>query len=80
MWRRGFISRQLIAAIMELLNDVSGFNTKTNSNAGPVLKEALYNMILMITIFAPHIAEGFMSRLAAKDSLLITPGLNSMTK
>jgi len=46
-----------IAAIMELLNEINSFDKNKNKNAPPVLKEAIYNMIVLLTAFAPHIAE-----------------------
>jgi leucyl-tRNA synthetase len=46
-----------IAAIMELLNEVYAFDLDRNENAAGVLKEAVYNMIILLGIFAPHIAE-----------------------
>jgi leucyl-tRNA synthetase len=46
-----------IAAIMELLNEAYAFDLDKNENAAGVLKEAVYNMIILLGIFAPHIAE-----------------------
>lgn len=46
-----------IAAIMELLNEINGFDAAKNPNSSAVLKEAFSNLIIMIGIFAPHIAE-----------------------
>lgn len=46
-----------IAAIMELLNEISAFDAEKNTNSASVLKEAIYNMIVMLGIFAPHVAE-----------------------
>jgi leucyl-tRNA synthetase len=46
-----------IAGIMELLNEIYAFDVTKNANAAVVLKEAFSNMIILLGIFAPHIAE-----------------------
>jgi leucyl-tRNA synthetase len=46
-----------IAAIMELLNEAATFDPDKTENAAGVLKEAVYNIIILLGIFAPHIAE-----------------------
>jgi leucyl-tRNA synthetase len=46
-----------IAAVMELLNEVNSFDVDRNKYAGPILKEAIYNMIVLLSVFSPHIAE-----------------------
>ena len=49
-----------IAGLMELLNELSDFNADP-ATAGPadafVVKEALETLVLMLTPFAPHVAE-----------------------
>lgn len=46
-----------ISAIMELLNEIHQFDAAKNENAPVVLREAIENMILLISIFSPHISE-----------------------
>ncbi|MBN2134773.1 MAG: leucine--tRNA ligase [Acidobacteria bacterium] len=59
-----------IAAIMELLNEVSGFDSGKNPNAGPVLREALLNMVMMLAIFAPHISEELFSMITGEEFVI----------
>jgi len=61
-----------IAGLMELLNEVSDFNADP-AKAGPadtfVVKEALEALVVMLTPFAPHIAEEMWEALGREGGL-----------
>jgi len=59
-----------IAAIMELLNGLSSFQPKTDEDRA-ALKEALELTVLMVSPFAPHLAEELWSALG-KQGLVAT--------
>jgi leucyl-tRNA synthetase len=46
-----------IAAIMELVNTVSSFESKNDPAYAPVLKEAIDTVVLLLVPFVPHITE-----------------------
>ncbi len=46
-----------IAAIMELVNSISSFESKKDPSCAPVLKEALEAVVLLLAPFVPHITE-----------------------
>ncbi|MRR33390.1 leucine--tRNA ligase [bacterium] len=46
-----------IAAIMELVNAVSAFESRNDPACAPVLKEALESVVLLLAPFVPHITE-----------------------
>ncbi|MRR07672.1 MAG: leucine--tRNA ligase, partial [Deltaproteobacteria bacterium] len=46
-----------IAAIMELVNTISSFESKKDPSCAPVLKEALEAVVLLLAPFVPHIVE-----------------------
>jgi len=46
-----------IAAIMELVNSISSFESKKDPSSAPVLKEALEAVVLLLAPFVPHITE-----------------------
>ncbi|MDD2335421.1 MAG: leucine--tRNA ligase [Geobacteraceae bacterium] len=46
-----------IAAIMELVNSISSFDSKKDPSCAPVLKEALEAVVLLLAPFVPHITE-----------------------
>ncbi|MCI4625646.1 MAG: leucine--tRNA ligase [Candidatus Magnetoovum sp. WYHC-5] len=46
-----------IAALMELLNEVTAFSTPSNDKDWAVYAFALKNLVLLISPFAPHMAE-----------------------
>ncbi|MCX8030577.1 MAG: leucine--tRNA ligase [Thermodesulfovibrionales bacterium] len=57
-----------IAALMELLNEISTFEPKNEKDL-IVLSIAIKNILLMIAPFAPHIAEELWSRIGQKNSI-----------
>ncbi|MCX7913772.1 MAG: class I tRNA ligase family protein, partial [Thermodesulfovibrionales bacterium] len=61
-----------IAALMELANDMSTFNIKTDGDE-EVFSFAVKNIILMIAPFAPHIAEEMWQRIGKKNSIFEHP-------
>jgi len=62
-----------VAALMELLNELSAFKAEPNS-ASPeeafVVREALEALVVMLTPFAPHISEEMWESLGHKGGLL----------
>ncbi|MCL6472032.1 MAG: leucine--tRNA ligase [Firmicutes bacterium] len=59
-----------ISAIMELVNAMYKYNDKDKKHAG-VIKEAIDNLILMLSPFAPHIAEELWSNLGNRESVYL---------
>jgi leucyl-tRNA synthetase len=55
-----------IAAIMELLNTLQS----TEVSSGPVMKEALENMVLLLAPFVPHISEELWQLLGHENGLV----------
>ncbi len=62
-----------IAAIMELLNELNSFDHEKNRNAAPVVREAIYNMVLLLAVFAPHISEELYEQLGGEGFVLDHP-------
>lgn len=64
-----------IAAVMELLNDVSDYKTKvveagkTTSESKKVLKEAVKNMVVLLSPFAPHFTEELWTAMGYEGNL-----------
>ncbi|TYP57582.1 leucine--tRNA ligase [Thermosediminibacter litoriperuensis] len=56
-----------ISAIMEMVNGLN--SRKEESISGPVIKEALENLLVMLAPFAPHIAEELWERLGHEQSI-----------
>jgi len=54
-----------IAAVMELLNALQASDIKT-AQSGPVMKEALESMVLLLAPFVPHITEELWQQLGNK--------------
>ncbi len=54
-----------IAAVMELLNALQASDLKT-AQSGPVMKEALESMVLLLAPFVPHITEELWQQLGNK--------------
>lgn len=46
-----------ISAVMELLNILQGADLSSSPQRGPVMKEALESMVLLLSPFVPHITE-----------------------
>jgi len=46
-----------IAAIMELVNTITSFESKKDPACAPVLKEAIETVVLLLVPFVPHITE-----------------------
>lgn len=46
-----------ISAVMELLNTLQGADLSSSPQRGPVMKEALESMVLLLSPFVPHITE-----------------------
>jgi leucyl-tRNA synthetase len=57
-----------IAAVMELLNTVQASELST-PQSGPVMKEALESMVLLLAPFVPHISEELWQTLGHTDCL-----------
>ena len=57
-----------IAAVMELLNTLQAFDA-TTPQSGPIVKEALDSLILMLSPFVPHISEELWQHLGHTDRL-----------
>jgi len=62
-----------IAAIMELLNEIQSFKISESVESAKALKEAIYNMVLLLAIFAPHIAEELHELLGGNGFVLDHP-------
>ncbi|ADL07538.1 leucine--tRNA ligase [Thermosediminibacter oceani] len=60
-----------ISAIMEMVNALN--SRKEESISGPVIKEALENLLVMLAPFAPHITEELWERLGNKQSIHLMP-------
>lgn len=58
-----------IAALMELFNEISGYEDAANEDTG-VLRFSIKQLIVLISPFAPHIAEELWQQLGHKDSIL----------
>jgi leucyl-tRNA synthetase len=46
-----------IAAVMELVNAVQAFESKNDPHNGPVLREALESVVLLLAPFVPHVTS-----------------------
>jgi leucyl-tRNA synthetase len=57
-----------ISAIMELFNSLNGYKDKEGANLA-VIKEALQNMLILLTPFTPHICEELWHRCGYEDSI-----------
>ena len=64
-----------ISAIMELVNEFYDYGEKGSKTPGdiPILKEALESLVLILSPFAPHIAEELWERMGHKESLAHHP-------
>lgn len=62
-----------IAAIMELVNQLYGLEPLEETVSPSVLKEALGMTVLLVSPFAPHLAEELWEQLGHKQSVLETP-------
>jgi leucyl-tRNA synthetase len=58
-----------IAAIMELVNSISSFESKKDPSCAPVLKEALEAVVLLLAPFVPHITEELWEGLGNKGGI-----------
>jgi leucyl-tRNA synthetase len=58
-----------IAAVMELANTVQAFGGKADPSNGPVLREALESIILMLSPFVPHITAELWERIGSATPL-----------
>ncbi|MBI5098644.1 MAG: leucine--tRNA ligase [Nitrospirae bacterium] len=58
-----------IAALMELVNEITAFNPDS-ANDRRVLKFSIRQMILLLSPFAPHIAEELWEQIGEKESVL----------
>ncbi len=68
----GFHFNTAISAIMELVNtayDLTG-SLQNNIEVSPVLRDAVENIVLLLSPFVPHIAEEMWSMLGHKESIL----------
>jgi leucyl-tRNA synthetase len=61
-----------IAALMELINEMLSFSC-TDSSDESVLRFSIKKMILLLSPFAPHIAEELWEEMGEKESLLNEP-------
>ncbi len=61
-----------IAALMELVNDISSFNPEAEED-WPALHFAIKNTLMMLAPFAPHIAEELWGAIGEKDSIFEHP-------
>jgi leucyl-tRNA synthetase len=61
-----------IAALMELINEISSFNIETDENRA-VLNFGIKNTLLMLAPFAPHIAEELWETISCKNSIFEQP-------
>jgi leucyl-tRNA synthetase len=61
-----------IAAIMELLNTLQA-SELSSPHSGPVMKEALESMVLLLAPFVPHIAEELWQALGHAEQLSSAP-------
>jgi leucyl-tRNA synthetase len=58
-----------IAAIMELVNALQGFEPKNDRRNAPVLREALESVVLMLSPFVPHMAAELWEGLGHAESV-----------
>lgn len=58
-----------IAAVMELVNAIQAFEPKNAPGNGPVLKEALESVVLLLAPFVPHFAEELWEGLGHGDGI-----------
>ncbi len=58
-----------IAALMELINEITSFNSKSDTDR-EVLSFSIRQMILLLSPFAPHIAEELWQQTGEKESIL----------
>jgi leucyl-tRNA synthetase len=61
-----------IAALMELVNEITAFNPE-NDNDREVLKFGVRQMILLLSPFAPHITAELWEQIGEKESILKEP-------
>jgi len=57
---------------MELVNEITAFSPESDHDRG-VLKFAIRHMVLLLSPFAPHIAEELWEQLDGKESILKEP-------
>jgi leucyl-tRNA synthetase len=62
-----------IAAVMELANTVQAFGGKADPANGPVLREALESIILMLSPFVPHVTAELWQRIGSATPLDAMP-------
>ena len=58
-----------IAAVMELVNAIQAFEPKNAPGNGPVLKEALESVVLLLAPFVPHFSEELWEGLGHGDGI-----------
>ncbi len=61
-----------IAALMELVNEITAF-TPENNNDRETLKFVIRQMLLLLSPFAPHVAEELWAQLGEKENILKKP-------
>jgi leucyl-tRNA synthetase len=69
---RRFQFNTAIAAMMELFNEIHIF-TPQNDNDLKILKFSIKNLLMMLSPFAPHIAEELWEAIGGKPSILLQP-------
>ncbi len=61
-----------IAALMELINEISSFNPESNEDKSAVVT-AIRNMLLMLAPFAPHVCEELWEAIGSTPSIFAQP-------
>jgi len=61
-----------IAALMELINEISSFSPESDGDKAAVVS-AIRNMLLMLAPFAPHICEELWEAIGSKPSIFSQP-------
>jgi leucyl-tRNA synthetase len=61
-----------IAALMELINEISSFSPDSNEDRA-AMATAIRNMLLMLAPFAPHICEDLWETIGGKPSIFAQP-------
>jgi len=61
-----------IAALMELINEISSFSPESNEDKYAV-KTAIRNMLLMLAPFAPHVCEELWEAIGSTPSIFAQP-------
>jgi leucyl-tRNA synthetase len=58
-----------IAAVMEMVNTLQAFEPKSLPQNGPVLREALESLVLLLAPFVPHVCEELWERLGGEGGI-----------